>query len=55
MEIKMTSYNIIKLVAYFYEMAAYYYKVTVCYYNNVSRAGSSYLLYVGPLHRKLDI
>ncbi len=38
-EIKMTSYNVIKIAAYYYKMAAYYYKMTVCYYNNMfSRA-----------------
>jgi hypothetical protein len=28
MEAKMTSYNIIKMAAYFYKMAAYYYKMS---------------------------
>ncbi len=28
----MTSYNIIKMAAYYYKMAAYYYTMTVCYY-----------------------
>jgi hypothetical protein len=31
-EIKMTSYNIIKLAAYYFKMAAYYYKMAAYYY-----------------------
>jgi hypothetical protein len=32
MEAKMTSYNIIKIAAYYYKMAAYYYKMS---YDNI--------------------
>ncbi len=46
----MTSYNVIKLAAYFYKMAVYYYKMTVCYYNNMfSRSAVLFCKWSSPL------
>jgi hypothetical protein len=57
----MTSYNIIKLAAYYYKMAAYYYKMAAYYYKmtyvtiTICFPGQQYSSVCRPLHWKLDI
>jgi hypothetical protein len=51
MEAKMTSYNIVKMAAYYYKMTAYYYKMS---YDNMFSPGQQFSS-VGPFHRRLVI
>jgi hypothetical protein len=55
----MTSYNIIKLAAYYYKMAAYYYKMAAYYYKmtyviiTICFPGQQYSSVCRPLHWSL--